>query len=65
MSFLFKNLKKEQEQDPVRKIGHYIFEILNDSPDIDNKWQFKDNTVPEFMDKAPDTMDKEEIAGVI
>ena len=41
MSFIFKNNNKEVESDPVKNVGHYIYEILSNSPDVDDQWQFK------------------------
>ena len=35
MTFLFGNKKKEMENDPVKNVGHYIYEILHNSPDVD------------------------------
>ena len=65
MSFLFGNNKKDTENDPVKDIGHYIYEMLNDSPDVDKEWKFKNNNIEEIMGKSLSNMNQAEMAGTI
>ena len=65
MSFLFNNSKKHEENDPVKSVGHYIYEILNDSPDVDKQWQFTNNNLEEMMGKSLQNMNQAEMAGTV
>ena len=65
MSFLFGNNQKEMDNDPVKNVGHYIYEILSDSPDVDKEWQFTNNSIEDEMGKSLSNMNSSEMAGTI